>query len=529
MASELEQLVSSFESNPWAASKALRELVRTGGGTFSDRALALIKTSPDAPGSNYLLTLLSAEATFLNRLCDPAVVSSSEAGEIARRIQRLDSNFDVRVMRHIADGQWGGPSDGKSAERMLEMMSGFSEIGRVLPMLAKLLLHANPRIRSKAVLLAGRAGIGAKVAETCLCHEDNRVRANAVEALWHNPAKEVPAILLEAARDSDNRVAANAVLGLYKLDDTRSIALLGKMTQHESAAFRASAAWTVMATGDPRFLGMLGKMVSDRDAKVRHNVFRALTEIRRRKAVLCAAPALRVFLAESVNGAETERRLRIAVRTDSGKLVHRIAALQFVLTEGQEEVSEYSVQEMACPGSLTMGVAFPKADKPSQSYRPIYSASVQQCIPSTRQQDEWVAVEYDPVGMASGMVRLMTEMSKKKPDRHVVLVDAPQLESTFLGETDVDGLLARAKAAKIRIHGLIVPRDGAPADPQLDRLCHSSGGRIVSVEDGARIPGMIQDLFSSLLCSYEIAYVPQNPGSGPVSVQVYTAGACGGW
>src|SRR5450755_2409032 len=104
MESQLDRLVDGFESNPWGAGKALRELVKTGNGILSERALALIKTNPEGPGSNYLLTLLSADVAFLIKLCDPTVIATSEAVGIARRMQRLDPHFDVRVLRYIVGG-----------------------------------------------------------------------------------------------------------------------------------------------------------------------------------------------------------------------------------------------------------------------------------------------------------------------------------------------------------------------------------------------------------------------------------------
>src|SRR5689334_20559311 len=135
MESQIEQLVEGFESNPLAASKALRELVKTGNGTLSVHALALIKAAPDAPGCNYLLTLLSAEAAFLEMLCDPAVIAPADALEVAKRIQKLDARFDSRVLRHIAGGGSGSALNEKTAERLLEMVPSFSDLGRVLPML----------------------------------------------------------------------------------------------------------------------------------------------------------------------------------------------------------------------------------------------------------------------------------------------------------------------------------------------------------------------------------------------------------
>jgi hypothetical protein len=526
MESQLEQLLEGFDTNPLVAGKGLRDLVKTGNGTFAEHALALIKTAPDAPGSNYLLTLLSAEAAFLDRLCDPVVISAAEALEIAKRIHRLDPRFDARVIRHIAGGTSGGQVNEKTAERLLEMMPEFSDLGRMLPMLAQLLRHPNPRIRSKAVLLAGRAGMGARLAETCLRHEDKRVRANAVEALWGNPAKEARPILNAAAFDSDNRVAANAVLGLYKLGDTRAIGLVEKMARHPSATFRSSAAWVIKETGDPRFIGTLGKLASDGDARVRQNVFRAFAPIRQKQATLGSLPALRVFLAESGICTDGRRRLQVSVRTEDGNLVRSITPLQFHLAEGTEAIAEYSVQEMPSPESVAIGIAVPLMTDPDKSFSQVYSAVEQRALAWTRRQDEWIVQEYQPDSLSAALGRLMAVVSLKKPDRHILLVVCPELSSTIL-ENDMDKLLTRAKCAGIRVHGLIVARDESLAAPQLERVCRSSGGIVMRAGDHKEMPEAIQRLYCNLLCSYEIIYTAKDPAPGPVSVQVSVPGGSG--
>ncbi|HYL74136.1 MAG TPA: HEAT repeat domain-containing protein [Bryobacteraceae bacterium] len=519
MEAQIEQLVESFESNPWAAGKALRDMVKTGNGTFSVHALALIKAAPEAPGCNYLLTLLSAEAAFLDKLCDPAVISPAEALEIARRIQKLDANFDARVLRHIAGGGSGSALNEKTAERLLEMVPSFSELGRMLPLLAQLLRHANPRIRSKAVLLAGRAGMGSKLAETCLRHEDKRVRANAVEALWEKSGKEARAILQEATADSDNRVAANAVMGLYKLGDTLAIGLVEKMARHSSAAFRGSAAWVVKETGDPRFLKTLSKLVSDGDAKVRQNVFRALASIRQKKATLGGVPARRVSVVESEIVADGPQRLLVSVRAEDGSPARGLTALQFHLEEAREAITEYSVREKPAPDSIAMGFAFPEFTEPERSFLRVYDEAVQRRLPWTRRQDKWIVREYETDSLAAKMGRLMGDLSQKESHRHLLLVDCPELYSG-ISEDDADKLLVRAKSAGIRVHLLVVAPIESVPNPRVERLCRSSGGRVTRVADRAEIPEVVQELYCSLLCSYEIAYTPKGSEPGAVSVQV---------
>jgi len=103
MHSRLSQLVDQFAHNPPLAGKAMREMLESDGSTFTQQALALLKTVSVDPGSNYVLTLLLRDAAFLSKLCDPDLFSLAEATEIARRLQKLDPSFDVRIIKQIAD------------------------------------------------------------------------------------------------------------------------------------------------------------------------------------------------------------------------------------------------------------------------------------------------------------------------------------------------------------------------------------------------------------------------------------------
>ena len=58
MHSRLSQLVDQFAHNPPLAGKAMREMLESDGSTFTQQALALLKTVSVDPGSNYVLTLL---------------------------------------------------------------------------------------------------------------------------------------------------------------------------------------------------------------------------------------------------------------------------------------------------------------------------------------------------------------------------------------------------------------------------------------------------------------------------------------
>jgi hypothetical protein len=212
--------------------------------------------------------------------------------------------------------------------------------------------HTNPRIRSKAALLLGRARGSARLTESRLQETDKRVRANAIEALWGNQSTEARSILSAAITDADNRVAGNAALGLYKLDETCSIGIILEMAANLSPLFRLSAVWAMSETQDPRFLGTLAKLIADADPRVRHSAFNAVAKIRKNKTLLVNGPKLKL-LATEVDGSEVDRnsmrnqrKLRASVSREDGRPVARIMGVQFALDENKQPVTEYSVLEM---------------------------------------------------------------------------------------------------------------------------------------------------------------------------------------
>src|SRR6266567_1461118 len=410
MPSLLSLLVDQFAQNPPLAGKAMREMLENDGSTFTQQALALLKTVSAGTGTNYILTLLLRDASFLTKLCDHDLFSLAQATEIARRLQKLDPNFDVRIIKQIASAASNADKlTAATAERLLELMSAFSDLSRILPVLAELLKHPSPRIRSKAVLLIGRASANAKLAESHLKEADKRVRANAIEALWGNASNEARSILSAAASDSNNRVAANAALGLYKLDETDSIAVILGMAENPSPIFRLSAVWTMSETQDPRFLGTLAKLIADADQRVRQLAFTSVAKIRKNKASLLSGPRLKVFATEVECSLEAHRKLRVSICSEDGTPAARFVGLQFAIEENNRPVAKYSVQELAQLETLAVGIAIPRSVHQPDEFLQSCEASLKSTLQQKRSQDQWAILKY-PSGVKAG------EMQSGKSD-----------------------------------------------------------------------------------------------------------------
>jgi len=221
------------------------------------------------------------------------------------------------------------------------------------------------------------------------------------------------------------------------------------------------------------------------------------------------------------SGIDTDgpQRLLVSVRAEDGSPVRGLTALQFHLEEAREAITEYSVREMPAPDSIAMGFAFPEFTEPDKSFRRIYDEPVQRRLPWTRRQDKWIVQEYEINSLDVRMGRLMADLSQKESHRHLLLVDCPELYSG-ISEDDADKLLVRAKGAEIRVHLLVVAPIESVPNSRVEGICRSSGGRVKRVADRTRIPEAIQELYCSLLCSYEIVYTPKGPEPGALSVQV---------
>jgi HEAT repeat protein len=135
--------------------------------------------------------------------------------------------------------------------------------------LVQFLSHPSAKVRSKAVLLLGRANRNLRRVKSFLAANDGRVRANAVETLWRHCDPDVLKILWEATRDPFARVALNAYVGLCRAGDQEAHKRLAKLAESQDSVLRTGAAWAMGETGDPGFGKVLEKLKQDANVRVR--------------------------------------------------------------------------------------------------------------------------------------------------------------------------------------------------------------------------------------------------------------------
>src|SRR5947209_7440411 len=106
-----------------------------------------------------------------------------------------------------------------SLMRTLDALVASGDLSKLLPVIAPLINHPDPQIRSKAVLIMGSASRNMELMERALEEQNDRVRANAVESMWGISSAYAAALLRRSANDANNRVAANAAVGLHLIGD----------------------------------------------------------------------------------------------------------------------------------------------------------------------------------------------------------------------------------------------------------------------------------------------------------------------
>jgi len=209
-------------------------------------------------------------------LCDPALLSASEAIAQAKQRAQADPLFGQRLAGILLKDKQ--PLEEGKALRLLDILAAIFNPLRV-GLVGPLLHHPDPRVQSKATLLVAKGNKDVKWVRLCMLDRDARVRANALEALWEMDTKEARGVLLEALNDPNNRVVGNALLGLYRINEPGFVDKIVEMARHPDEKFRSTAIWVMQKSGDPRFIPALTQLLED-GGKSKVKVMRALTSLK---------------------------------------------------------------------------------------------------------------------------------------------------------------------------------------------------------------------------------------------------------
>jgi hypothetical protein len=482
--------------------------------------------------------------------------------------------IDVRLGELLSEHSAVGGNSG----RLIHLLGIIDNLGcgqHILKVRSSLLAHPDPRVRSKATRVLGRAGRNVDWILRRLLEADARVQANAVESVWGIDTPGIRKVFETAAKSPHNRVALNALVGLYRQGDVTSIARLLAAAEHDSEAFRLSARWAMGETGDPRFISYLNSVFRTDPPRCRAIVIRSLARIRRNLSLCEQAGRLRAEVLSAVVEDGRTRRIELALPSSGQRQDTPLAPTDFIIIEDDRLVARYSVTARGNPDTLVTGFAVPRILSQADPYAVAIESGLRACLDLKRKADLWCIDRYscddsrapnestdaaamhseDPLVVhhlrrnrgfltaaeiidkvipgpghkdqasrdalaSSGKV--IEILSRAAGERHLFLCFHPDALLTTEATEELD---RRAREEKIALHG--IQPDGPEDNAILARICRQSGGTF-SRWPVEQIADRLSGVFGGLLNRYEIVWwPPEAPGPGhSARLQIFSRRGC---
>ncbi len=465
----IARLLDDFEHNPTSVAKTMRDWIETEPATFCEQAVPILRHTKDGAGFRHLLWLISASKILARVLCDPELLTEEEAGALADRLRKIDPSVETNLVKEIfgVDGM-GGISLAQPAYGLRFLTIFKVEVGSVhlFPVVGRLLRHPNATIRSKAATMLGKMSRHYDWLEQTRNETDDRVRANALEALWEPGIPErLHARLWEGVSDPSNRVVGNALLGLYRQGEAGCIPVIHGMTKHPEERFRATAAWVIGETGDDRFRNCLFPLLEEPSTLVRRNAHQAVQKLDVRAAFSgierlqllmfskeagtltrhAGHPPSRDAAAKHVPGVRSHI-LHLAAVSQHGSPVSTLLATDFRIAQDSSVIENYTVQSEPPPETMSIAFALPNTDAAGTRVSSKWRVFLSHFFNQKRHLDYWAFLEYTDLG--SNVVRTNAPDANTGPAAHSPL--APPEKPAFIRnfvELD-DFLTARMQSAR---------------------------------------------------------------------------------
>ena len=279
----IQQAVGEFDTNPLAA-EFMQKLLKTEPDLFCEVAIKHLSSPERSNAHRFLATVLLRQHDLLDRLTSPGFGTRESAVTLFKRFYEVDPSFDIKLAQKLPEcgyGDQAGAFDSLHSARALEVLDQTSQGTRLLRIISPLTGSEDPRIAAKATLFIGRRLQNPAWTRWQLNRKDQRVRANAVEALWG--ANSLPAIRLleQCTYDTNNRVVGNSLVGLYLAGSDQAQQAVMTLSRSESGELRSTAAWVMGRLATISFKPRLAELVRDQQPSVRGAALRALMVMRR--------------------------------------------------------------------------------------------------------------------------------------------------------------------------------------------------------------------------------------------------------
>jgi hypothetical protein len=280
----LRRAAKDFEYNGLSRG-AIRQCERQAPEAFLLEGLRTVMDADDSAGYRFLAILLVGIPSVFQMLCDRRQFTQEDAIKIAKRLQKVDQNFDTRMCGLLPDrnnARRPFSLEGGLAERALEILDAISPGRRIVPIMRHLTGYSDPRIASKASLLIGKRLQNLSWARRVLAESnDPRVRANALEAFWGMDAPDVIDLFRRCVDDPDNRVVGNAIIGLHEAGEPEAFHLAIEIASKKKPSFRMTAAWIMGKIANVDFFLFLTRLARDEEMSVRRSAINALRVVNR--------------------------------------------------------------------------------------------------------------------------------------------------------------------------------------------------------------------------------------------------------
>ena len=221
-----------------------------------------------------MLFWLSLRNEYVPHLLNPEFLETKEVKRAAVALRGSDPYFFSRLLSAVSEP--GIPN--LQVRRVLSCLHGLGDYSSLLPWLRNLMNEPDEMIRSQAAKLICGLRPNRAFVERQMQTEEGRVRANAIEALWHVRTEDATAIFRMALADSHHRVVANGLLGLFYQNDLSVVDAMLAHAVDERPLTRAAMAWALGETRDRRALATLKKLVADPVPVVANQAAKALSQ-----------------------------------------------------------------------------------------------------------------------------------------------------------------------------------------------------------------------------------------------------------
>lgn len=335
------------------------------------------------------------DEAWIRSLADPAKAGRDDSILAVRAAFAEGKPVDERLGALLAEALHAN-AGGPQINRMLDLLEGLDALQRVLQVKAELLSHPVAQIRSRAVLLVGRASKNYGWLKRQLSDKDPMVQANAVEAVWGLDNKDARQILDLGLISSHATVVANSHLGFYKIGETASVSNLFAMAKQENEADRVAAYWAMGETLDPRFLVCITEAFRKEGPKTKGVALRALTQLRRQLKSFEDAGSLRVVIRNESVQEDGWHKADLSLLAAHPNDAVAISPTNAVLSTAAGPVGEWTLERAVDADQLAVAFAQTRIINESDPYLCSILKGLSTCLGYKRPRDMWTIDRFVP-------------------------------------------------------------------------------------------------------------------------------------